>query len=203
MNKIINLINKGITLGLIIFMVSKIIIDISHMSYSKILTVFSIIPILLFPFAVRKIFKYQMSGTLKLIYYLFVIVALVLGSILGWYYKVSWLDLLAHFISGILTALCSLIVIKEKKLLKENNIGFIILYIICFTLTIAVTWEFFEFFSDKFFGGDSQWVLKTGVDDTMTDMLIAFVGGIIFSIYVFVRMKLDSNKLIKDLDKVL
>lgn len=203
MNKLLNLINKGINLGLLIFMISKIVIDISHMSYSKILTVLSIIPILLFPFVVRKIFKYQMSETLKLIYYLFVIVALVLGSILGWYYKVSWLDLLAHFISGVLSAFCSLIVLKEKKLLKENNLGFIILYIICFTLTIAVTWEFFEFFSDKLLGGDSQWVIKTGVDDTMTDMLIALVGGIIFSIYIFIRMKLNSNKLVRDLEKVL
>ena len=195
MNRTINLINKGINFGLIIFMIYKIVVDISYMSFSKILTVLSIIPILLVPYLIRKILKYKMSEVLKLIYYLFVIVALVLGSILGWYYKVSWLDLLAHFLSGVLTSFCSLILLKEKKLLKVENIGFIILYMISITLMIASFWEFFEFISDKLLGGDAQWVLKTGVDDTMTDMLIAFLGSIGFSIYFIVQNSLMKKDL--------
>lgn len=203
MNKGIHFINKIINIGLIVFMIYKIIVDIANMSFSKILTVLSIIPILLVPFIVKKLFHYQMSEVFKLIYYLFVIVALVLGSILGWYYQISWLDLLAHFLSGVLASFCSLILLKEKKLLKENNIGFIILYMISFTLMIASFWEFFEFFSDKLLGGDAQWVVKTGVDDTMTDMLVAFLGSIGFSIYFLIQMNVNEKNFMKFLNKVL
>lgn len=203
MNKIITLINKGINLGLVVFMIFKIIIDIDIMNFSKLLTVLSIIPILLVPFLVNKIIKYNMSEILKLIYYLFVIVALVLGSILGWYYQISWLDLLAHFLSGILASLCALIILKQKKLLKIDNISFIILYIVGFTLMTAVGWEFFEFFSDKILNGDSQWVLKTGVDDTMTDMLVALFGSIGFSIYFLFKINLKGKEFLNSLNKVL
>ena len=203
MNKTINLINRCINVVLILFMFYKVVVDLNNMSFSKVLTVLSIIPILLVPHIIKKIFKYQMSEVLKLIYYLFVIVALVLGSILGWYYQISWFDLFTHFLSGILTSFLSLILLKQKKLLKEESIGFIILYMISFTLMVASFWEFFEFTSDKLLGGDAQWVIKTGVDDTMTDMLIAFLGSISFSIYFLVRNIIDSNKFIKFLNKVL
>lgn len=203
MNKIINLINKGINCGLLIFMIYKIIIDINNMSLSKVLTVLSIIPILLIPVLIKKIFKYEMSEVLKLIYYLFIIVSLVLGSILGWYHKISWFDLLAHFISGVFVSFISLIILKEKKLLKVENIGFIILFIICFAVTISSCWEFFEFFSDKLLGGDAQWVATTGVDDTMTDMLIALLGSIGFSIYFLIQISLNEKSFIKFLNKVL
>ena len=56
MNKEIHFINKIINFGLIVFMVYKIIVDIANMSFSKILTVLSIIPILLVPFIVKKLF---------------------------------------------------------------------------------------------------------------------------------------------------
>lgn len=203
MNKTINLINRCINVVLILFMFYKVVVDLNNMSFSKVLTVLSIIPILLVPHIIKKIFKYQMSEVLKLIYYLFIIVALVLGSILGWYYQISWFDLFTHFLSGILTSFLSLILLKQKKLLKEESIGFIILYMISFTLMVASFWEFFEFTSDKLLGGDAQWVIKTGVDDTMTDMLIAFLGSISFSIYFLVRNIIDSNKFIKFLNKVL
>ena len=203
MNKALTLVNRSINLGLVVFMFFKIIFEIEVMSFSKILTVISIIPILLVPFLIKKIIKYQMSEILKLIYYLFVIVALVLGSILGWYYQISWLDLLAHFLSGILTSLCALIILKKEELLKIEHISFTIVFIVGFTLMTAAGWEFFEFFSDKILNGDSQWVLETGVDDTMTDMLIAFLGSIGFSIYLLLRINLKGKEFLNSLNKVL
>ena len=202
MNKLLSLINKLIILFLIGFVVYEVVFLSSSMSFTKLLTVLCIIPIVVLPYILEKIVKCRISETLKLIYYSFTVISLVLGSIMELYYKIWWFDLFVHFLSGLFTAFVSLIILKKKDLIKKENLLFNIIFILAITLTIASFWEFLEFFSDRLFGGDSQWVIKTGVDDTMTDMLIAFLGGIIFSIYFFIRMKMDSSKLIKDLKKV-
>lgn len=203
MNKIYALVNKIIVVTLYVFMLFQLGIKLHSMSLSKILTTLSIIPILLVPLLIKKLFKYDVSEELKLIYYLFIIVSLVLGSILGLYYKISWFDLLAHFLSGAFVSFVSLILIKHKRLLKKENTGFIILFMLSASLMVASCWEFFEFFSDKILGGDVQWVVKTGVDDTMTDMLIAFLGSIIYSIYFLIQVKLNDKKYFKKLDRII
>lgn len=203
MNKIYALVNKIIVVTLYVFMLFQLGIKLHSMSLSKILTTLSIIPILLVPLLIKKLFKYDVSEELKLIYYLFIIVSLVLGSILGLYYKISWFDLLAHFLSGAFVSFASLILIKHKRLLKKENTGFIILFMLSASLMVASCWEFFEFFSDKILGGDVQWVAKTGVDDTMTDMLIAFLGSIIYSIHFLIQVKLNDKKYFKKLDRII
>lgn len=203
MNKIYALVNKIIVVTLYVFMLFQLGIKLHSMSLSKILTTLSIIPILLVPLLIKKLFKYDVSEELKLIYYLFIIVSLVLGSILGLYYKISWFDLLTHFLSGAFVSFVSLILIKHKRLLKKENTGFIILFMLSASLMVASCWEFFEFFSDKILGGDVQWVVKTGVDDTMTDMLIAFLGSIIYSIYFLIQVKLNDKKYFKKLDRII
>lgn len=203
MNKIYALVNKIILVTLYVFMLFQLGIKLHSMSLSKILTTLSIIPILLVPLLIKKLFKYDVSEELKLIYYLFIIVSLVLGSILGLYYRISWFDLLAHFLSGAFVSFVSLILIKHKRLLKKENTGFIILFMLSASLMVASCWEFFEFFSDKILGGDVQWVVKTGVDDTMTDMLIAFLGSIIYSIYLLIQVKLNDKKYFKKLDRII
>lgn len=203
MNKIYALVNKIIVVTLYVFMLFQLGIKLHSMSLSKILTTLSIIPILLVPLLIKKLFKYDVSEELKLIYYLFIIVSLVLGSILGLYYRISWFDLLAHFLSGAFVSFVSLILIKHKRLLKKENTGFIILFMLSASLMVASCWEFFEFFSDKILGGDVQWVVKTGVDDTMTDMLIASLGSIIYSIYFLIQVKLNDKKYFKKLDRII
>lgn len=143
-----------------------------------------------------------MSETLKFIYFLFVFIALILGSIYNLYRTISWFDLLAHFLSGIVTCVLALIILKKFDLLKKDLPIFHIVFIIAFSLMIASFWEFFEFLSDKVLKGDTQWVLLTGVDDTMTDMLIAFLSSVIFSVFYYIGSK-TNKKFIKGINKVL
>ena len=48
---------------------------------------------------------------------------------------------------------------------------------------IAVIWEFFEYGMDLLMAMDLQHVETTGVSDTMTDLIVAFLGSIIFLIF--------------------
>lgn len=153
------------------------------MKLSKILTVLCILPLIMVPYLLDKIKVYHMDEVLIFFYYLFLLLALVMGSILKFYYKIWWFDLFTHFISGIMTSIIAFILLQENKLIKKKYKWFGFIFILVFTIGIAAGWEFFEFASDKLFHSDTQWVVETGVDDTMTDMLIATLAGLLSSFY--------------------
>ena len=172
------------------------------MSISKILTTASILPIIMVPYLLDRIFHYKMKEGLQFVFYLFILVSLALGSILGLYHKIAWFDLLAHFLTGVISSLVSCIFLEKQELLRKEKAGFACLFMILFALGVSSCWEFFEFFSDKIFHGDAQYVKLTGVSDTMEDMLIALFGSILFSGYCYIKMKKDQY-FIKKLEKLI
>lgn len=203
MKKFLNLVNKIWIVLFLVVMVYQLVVHGSSYSIAKVLILLCIIPIVCGPMIIQKLFGYHMSEVLKFFYFSFIMVALICGSVLGWYQKIGWFDLFAHFLSGIVFSIVALILLKEFHLLKKEYVIFHILFILCFGLAVASFWEFFEFFSDLIFKGDTQWVAETGVTDTMTDMLIAFLGGIVVSGYYGIRMKQNSKKFMKALDHIL
>ena len=64
--------------------------------------------------------------------------------------------------------------------------------IIMFVLMIASLWEFLEYTTDIFLKMDVQHNIDTGVNDTMEDMLVAFIGSVIVSI----NYLLNNNSLV-------
>lgn len=202
MKKLLYHMNRLWLLTFIGIMFYQLIVNGQDVTLSKNLTVLSIIIVCIVPWLIKKVLKYEMSETLKFIYFLFVFIALILGSIYNLYRTISWFDLLAHFLSGIVTCVLALIILKKFDLLKKDLPIFHIVFIIAFSLMIASFWEFFEFLSDKALKGDTQWVLLTGVDDTMTDMLIAFLSSVIFSVFYYIGSK-TNKKFIKGINKVL
>lgn len=170
--------------------------------YDRLLIGLAIIPVLLGPWLIKKLFKYEMCELLKFCYYIFTLLGLILGSVLKFYQLIPGFDKFVHFISGIISAVVALIFLKYSKTnTKSTPIWFQILFIICCTLAIASIWEFFEFFCDKITKGDAQYVMKTGVDDTMEDMLVAFLGSILFSFYYYYQMSKAKINKIKKLEK--
>lgn len=172
--------------------------------YDRLLIGLAIIPVFLGPWLIKKILKYDMCELLKFCYYIFVLMGLILGSILNFYKLFPGFDKFTHFISGIISSIASLIFLKKAKLLKgKQPFWFSILFVICFSLAIASIWEFFEFFCDKLTKADAQYVKTTGVDDTMLDMLVAFLGSILFSIYYFYQEKYAKKNTIERIEKYL
>lgn len=180
----------------------QFIFHLSSMPISKILTTASIIPIIMVPYLLDRIFHYRMKEGLQFVFYLFILVSLALGSILGLYHKIAWFDLLAHFLTGVISSLVSCVFLEKQGLLRKEKVGFACLFMILFALGVSSSWEFFEFFSDKIFHGDTQYVKLTGVNDTMEDMLIAFFGSILFSGYFYIKIKKDQY-FIRKLEKLI
>lgn len=179
----------------------QLIFHFSTMSISKILTTASILPIIMVPYFLDRVFHYRMTQGLQFVYYLFIFISLALGSVLNLYHKIAWFDLFAHFLTGMVASFVSCIFLKKYRILKHENTLFIVLFMILFAVSISAFWEFFEFFSDKIFGGDTQYVKSTGVSDTMEDMLIAFLGSILFSSWYYIKARKDE-KFMKKIEKM-
>ena len=163
----------------------------------EILISLSIIPVMLVPYTVRKLFKLNITPTLECIYLIFAFFAHFFGSILNFYDTINHYDTLVHFSSGIAVSFLALYLLINFKRYSNKKVLFNTLFIISFVLMIAVFWEFFEYSCDILFKKDAQKVLETGVNDTMGDMIACFIGTILFNIMYIYEEKTNKNILIK------
>lgn len=125
-----------------------------------------------------KLFRIKISYRVELMYYIFLILALSLGISADLYKTVPLYDKTVHTLSGAGTALIGFYMLRYFKAEKTPAV-FRGMFMIFFSISVAVAWEFFEFFCDKCLGQHMQQLITTGVDDTMLDMLVATIGAII------------------------
>ena len=145
------------------------------------------------PTLARKFFHLQISYTMELVYLIFIFFGHFVGSIMGVYNQIFIYDKIIHTLSGVLTALFALVLLKNMKLYDFHHFLFNVLFMIVFTIAIAGVWEIFEFTNDAIFQADAQHVMTTGVDDTMLDMIVALLGSVIvvviYGIEYFLKKK--------------
>lgn len=133
--------------------------------------------ILLAPYIIEKGLKKELSPMTKRIYVFFVFLAYFIGTVVGGY-KVAYFDKITHLLSGYVTAFAGIfILVKFDKF--DNKTFFNLLFILFTVLAIAVFWEIFEYTGDSLFGSNMQRI-ETGVNDTMRDMIMAFLGYLLF-----------------------
>lgn len=165
-------------LSLVAIIGSFYIIVVKDRELGVILKDASILVTITLPYILGKIFKIKIDNKLKFIYILFVFCAHFLGATVELYNKISWYDKLCHTLSGVLTSYGALLMLTIIKNCSIKNKCFNIIYMICITLAVASLWEIFEYSSNILFGGDAQKVVETGVNDTMQDIIVAFIGSL-------------------------
>lgn len=90
----------------------------------------------------------------------FIFAAQILGEMRSYYIAYPFWDTMLHTINGFLAAaigfsLVDILNQSEKFSLKMSPF-FVAVVAFCFSMTIGVVWEFFEYFMDLFFGTDMQ-----------------------------------------------
>lgn len=193
MKKINNAIIFIISLAAICFFVK----DINIGQNDRLASDITVPLVLLLPRIFKRILKLNINDEMELIYIIFIVLAHFLGSVVNLYKYIWWYDLFAHFLSGMLTSILALVIMNWMGVYKEKNVTFNIIFIISFTLMVASIWEFFEYGADTLLKLNVQHSIETGVSDTMEDMLVAFLGGIILSIIYFIEEKKIKNGFIK------
>lgn len=153
----------------------------------KDLSIILTIPLLYY---IDLLFKIKIDEKIKFIYILFVFSAHFLGATVELYNKIECFDKINHTLSGVLTAYFSLILLNILNKYDSKSKLFNVIYMISVTLAVAAIWEIFEYTANIIFGGDAQRVLLTGVNDTMQDIIVAFLGSIMVCVmYLFYSEK--------------
>lgn len=151
------------------------------------------------PKIVNKIFKVEIPKTLEFSYLIFIFLGHFLGSIVDLYHKVYWYDTFVHFLSGILVSMLATFIVNKK--IKSDFI--FIIFVLSFSTFIALDWEIFEFMSDKLFNADAQNVIKTGVTDTMQDMIVALLASLLYVIsYLYEKCNKLKGIVIKYIESI-
>jgi len=112
------------------------------------------------PSFVEKRIKIDVPDTLEIIILLFIFAAEVLGEMGEYYVTYPYWDTILHTVNGFLCAAIGFSMINilnnnEKFALKASPL-FAALMALCFSMTIGVLWEFFEFSMDALLGTDMQ-----------------------------------------------
>lgn len=114
----------------------------------------------LIPAFVERRLKITLPNTLEVIIILFIFSAEILGEINEFYLRIPWWDTLLHTSNGFLMAAIGLSLIdifnRSEIFTFKLSPFFVVLVAFCFSMTIGVLWEFFEFSMDYFAHTDMQ-----------------------------------------------
>ena len=130
---------------------------------------------------------------------LFIFASLFLGEIHAYYTRLWWWDLVLHASSGALIGLFGFILVyvinreKQPKIYLEPR--FVALFSFAFALAIGSMWEIVEFSLDSAFGFNMQ---KSGLVDTMWDLIVDVTGALIISISGYFYIKKNHESLLFD-----
>lgn len=104
--------------------------------------------------------KIELPTALEIIILLFIFAAEILGEIQSFYILIPMWDTILHTLNGFLAAAIGFSLVdllnKDDRLQFRLSPVFMALVAFCFSMTIGVVWEFFEFGMDTFMGTDMQ-----------------------------------------------
>ena len=169
---------------------------------------------------------------LETVILIFIFSAEILGEINAFYVKIPVWDTILHTTNGFLMAAIGFALIdlfnRSDRFSIRMSPYFVAFFALCFSMTVGVLWEFFEFSMDWFFGLDMQkdWILPSinsvklnptganvpvhvdiqsvvingekwnlggyldiGIVDTMKDLMVNFIGAVVFSIIGILYLK--------------
>lgn len=187
--------------------------------------------LLLLPIIVQRKFSVTLPNALEIMIYLFIFSAEILGEINNFYHLIPYWDTILHTINGFLATAVGFSLIdllnKNSKKISLSPV-YLCLVAFCFSMTIGVFWEFFEYTADKFLLFDMQkdefldtistvtldetisnktviikdidktvlydksgnilaiikgGYLDIGINDTMKDLFVNFIGAFVFCIF--------------------
>lgn len=168
------------------------------------------------------------------IIYCFIFAAEILGEINSFYTIIPGWDTMLHTLNGFLVAAVGFCLVdlfnRSERMTFKLSPVFLAVVAFCFSMTIGVLWEFFEFWADQILHTDAQkdfliqnihsvllnpsglnnvihepieslvvngqdWMefpggyIDIGLIDTMKDLMVNFIGAVVFSVIGFFYVK--------------
>jgi hypothetical protein len=118
----------------------------------------------------------------------FLYASFALGEVRDFYTRFWWWDLMLHSLSSLTIGIMAFLAIYVFHMTRRVQMApiYIASMTFCLTVTMGTLWELFEFSLDWFFQFTMQ---KSGLIDTMTDLMVDVIGAFIAAIlgYLYVR----------------
>lgn len=194
--------------------------------------------LLLAPAFIQVQFRIELPSVLEVIVLVFVFSAEILGEISSFYEIFPFWDTVLHTMNGFLAVAIGFSLVdllnRSDRVKFELSPLYLAIVSFCFSMTIGVIWEFFEFGMDQLFGFDMQkdaivhsissvmldpthtnhairinditqvtvngqdlglgGYLDIGLIDTMEDLVVNFIGAVVFSVFGFLYVKNRGKK---------
>lgn len=116
--------------------------------------------LMIVPGFVQVTFKIDLPSTLEIIILIFIFAAEILGEMGNYYIKYPYWDTLLHTTSGFICAGIGFSLVNllndDERLQFNLSPLFLVVVAFCFSMTIGVIWEFFEFGIDQILQLDAQ-----------------------------------------------
>ena len=206
---------KAVTITYILLRTSVVLVmlaQIFNRNFENVFLCVLTMGLFMMPSVLERKLDIDLPNTLEIIILLFIYAAEILGEIGAYYVTYPYWDTVLHTLNGFLCAAIgfSLLDILNRHSRARIHLSPLYLAIVafCFSMTVGVVWEFFEFTMDQFFLLDMQkdsvvqgdgtqtalglgGYLDIGLLDTMEDLFVNFIGALIFSIigYLYVRSR--------------
>lgn len=233
--------NKALAVVYVVLRVLVVLVMVAQFFNGNFENVFlCVLTLVLFfiPSVIERTIRIEVPDTLEVIILLFIFAAEILGEIQAYYVQFPYWDTMLHTLNGFL---CAAIGFSLVDILNRNDrfsVSLSPLYLaivaFCFSMTVGVLWEFFEWAMDSFFlldmqkdsvvhaissvmldpaGGNVPTAIKgitdvivvtsdgarhalglggyldIGINDTMKDLFVNFIGAVVFSVIGFFYVK--------------
>ena len=123
---------------------------------------FCVLSLVLFlaPAFITANFCIEFPSAMEIIVLLFIFAAEILGEMQCYYIRFAHWDTMLHTINGFLCAACGFglvdILNRNPRIKFKLSPAFLAMVAFCFSMTIGVLWEFFEYSCDMFLHTDTQ-----------------------------------------------
>ncbi len=183
------------------FIVSSVIFVLKQKNYEKLGFLAIAFSLTFIDKIVKKLLKIELSTSAKLSILALNLTAECLGSVYDFYGRFVWWDTVIHGVSGTIFFYIGmeLIGILNKRITgKDINVIIQIIFAICFSLSIGVIWELFEFGVDKFLGKNMQdtraYSGQDAIWDTILDLLSATLGTIVGTVIESFKYRINKKE---------
>lgn len=143
-----------------LIVIFSMIISLLRGNYENVGMCFITLILLLAPSFAEKSLKIEIPTALEVVIMCFIFAHTILGEIACFYVKVPGWDTMLHTLNGFICAGVGFSLIdllnRHKKFKFELSPVYVAIVAFCFSMTIGVLWEFFEFGADMLFDLDMQ-----------------------------------------------
>lgn len=179
-----------ITLVLQIIMIGGLALSALQQQWMNVVLTASVLTLTALPALMERRFNVTIPPEFELLAILFVFASLFLGEVRSYYLRFWWWDAVLHTGSGLLLGLTGFLLIyilnQTERIELHMKPGFVALFSFAFAMAAGAIWEICEFGIDSLFGLNMQ---KSGLQDTMWDLIVDSFGAGVFSITGYLYMK--------------